>query len=112
MAALQDRISLFRGGPFQINVNPLSGPGTIDFTLPRLPGAGEFTGFFEADGTVTTLTCALQIALDGQSFADYVAAASFISSAAKQKVVAATGNYTIDRRCDVSLEHHRRIGLN
>ena len=25
-----------------------------DFTLPRLPGQSEFSGFFEADGTVTT----------------------------------------------------------
>jgi hypothetical protein len=91
MAALQDKVSVPRGGPFQINNSPITGAGTIDFTLPRLPGAGEFSGFFEADGTVTTLTAALQIALDGQSFGDYVTSANFISAAAKQKVVSATG---------------------
>src|SRR5215469_3424946 len=52
----------------------------------------NFQGFFEADGTVTTLTAALQIALDGQSFADYIVAANFISAAAKQKVFAPTSS--------------------
>src|SRR5215470_15644608 len=86
MAALQDKIAVPRGAAFQIDRNAITSPGTIDFTLPRLPGASEFSGFFEADGTVTTLTAALQIALDGQSFADYITSANFISAAAKQKV--------------------------
>jgi hypothetical protein len=90
MAALQDKVSAPRGAAFQINNVPITGPGSIDFTLPRLPGAGEMSGFFEADGTVTTLTCALQIALDGASFADYVTSANFISNTAKQKVIPAT----------------------
>ena len=90
MAALQDKIAVTRGASFQLNVNPISAPRTIDFTVPRLPGQSEFSGFFEADGTVTTLTCALQIALDGQSFADYVISGDFISAAAKQKVIAPT----------------------
>jgi len=86
MAALQDKQAVPRGYAFKINNVSITGPCTIDFTLPRLPGGSEFSGFFEADGTVTTLTAALQIALDGQSFADYVTAANFISAAAKQKV--------------------------
>src|SRR5215469_2053919 len=91
MAALQDKISVPRGYAFKLNQNGPISVGTIDFTLPRLPGAGEFSGFFEADGTVTTLTCALQIALDGASFADYIVAANFISAAAKQKIIPPTG---------------------
>ena len=87
MAALQDKISVPRCYAFKLNAKPITAPGTLDFTLSRLPGVGEFSALFEADGTVTALTCALQIALDGQSFADYVAAESFISAAAKQKVI-------------------------
>jgi hypothetical protein len=90
MAALQDKIAVPRGAAFQINRNPITA-GTIDFTIPRLPGAGEFSGFFEADGTVTTLTCALQIALDGTHFADYITAANFISNTKTQLVVPPTG---------------------
>jgi|SRR6516162_1661526 hypothetical protein len=92
MAALQDKLAVPRGYAFKINQNgPITAPCTVDFTLPRLPGASEFSGFFEADGTVTTLTCALQIALDGSSFADYIAAANFISAAAKQKAFSPSG---------------------
>jgi hypothetical protein len=91
MAALQDKLAVPRGVAFKLNQNGLiSSAGTIDFTLPRLPGASEFSGFFEADGTVTTLTCALQIALDGVHFADYVVAANFISNTVPQKVIAPT----------------------
>src|SRR5215469_5640374 len=91
MAALQDKLAVPRGYAFKINQNgPITAPCTVDFTLPRMAGASEFSGFFEADGTVTTLTCALQIALDGASFADYVTSANFISAAAKQKVIAPT----------------------
>src|SRR5262245_57774114 len=90
MAALQDKIAVPRGAAFQINVNPITAPGTLDFTVPRLPGASEFSGFFEADGTVTTLTWALQIALDGQSFADYVTSGNFISNTVTKKVIAPT----------------------
>jgi len=90
MAALQDKVSVPRGAAFLLNAKPITSVGTIDFTLPRLPGTGEYTGFFECDGTVSSLTCSLQIALDGQSFADYIVAGSFLSAAAKQKVVAAT----------------------
>jgi len=60
--------------------------------LPRLPGQSEVSGFFEADGTVTTLTCALQIALDGQSFADYVTSGNFISNSVLKKVIPPTGS--------------------
>jgi|SRR5215831_15856622 len=92
MAALQGKIAVPRGSAFQINKSPITGVGTIDFTLPRLPGQSEFSGFFEADGTVTTLTAALQIALDGQSFADYITSANFISAAAKQKIFSPTSS--------------------
>src|SRR5215469_8552245 len=92
MAALQDKIAVPRGAAFQINRNAITSPGTIDFTLPRLPGASEFSGFFECGGTVTTLTASLQIALDGQSFQDYIVAANFISAAAKQKVFSPTSS--------------------
>jgi hypothetical protein len=58
----------------------------VDFTVPRLPGAAEFSGFFEADGTVTTLTCSLQIVLDGVHFADYIVADDFLSNTGSRKL--------------------------
>ena|SRR5215469_3424943 len=48
MAALQDKIAVPRGAAFQINRNAITSPGTIDFTLPRLPGASEFSGFLRS----------------------------------------------------------------
>ena len=78
MAALQGKIAVPRGSAFQINKSPITGVGTIDFTLPRLPGQ--------------SVTAALQIALDGQSFADYITSANFISAAAKQKIFSPTSS--------------------
>jgi len=68
--------------------NPLSAPADIVFTIKTDEAGSDFSGLFQAVGTLTTLTASLQVSLDGgTTFADYIASANFISAAAPVKNV-------------------------
>lgn len=73
------------GSPTKLNSSPLAAPGSVQFVCQPKPGGGDFSGIFQVVGTVTALTSALQVALDGSTFADLVVAASFLSAAATVK---------------------------
>lgn len=90
MAAFADTMSIDPVRPTKI-ITAMTAPGTQDFIIPEHPNGGEFTAIFQAVGTVTALTAALQIDLSGgTNFVDYIAAASFISNTTPMKAFPAS----------------------
>jgi|SRR5882672_12270091 len=67
MAALATKKSVARGTRQKLTDAPITtagGAGTIDFDVPGSTGA-DWSMFFQAVGTVTSLSADLQISLDG-----------------------------------------------
>src|SRR5882724_3063528 len=86
MAVIPAPVSLVQGSPARL-LAAVSGATSANFTIQPKPNGGDFTVSFQAVGTVTTLTAALQISLDGgTTFLDYVASASFISNTTTFKI--------------------------
>jgi hypothetical protein len=81
MAALGPKVSLGIGESMKLNSASVAGAGTLDFVITGHPAGKDFSAIFQVVGTLTTLTSALQIALDGVTFVDYVVAASFLTTA-------------------------------
>ncbi len=67
---------------------PLTAPATPVFSFQPKPGGGDFSAVFQVTGTVTTLTAALQVSLDGgTTWTDYIASANFISNTTPSKTI-------------------------
>jgi len=88
MAALGVKKSLAIATPQKLNDASVAGAGTLDFVLPQHTNVGgDFSALFQVVGTLTTLTVALQVSLDGSTFNDVVPAASFLTTSAAVKIV-------------------------
>jgi hypothetical protein len=87
MAALGINKSLAVGKPTKLNDTPITSTGTLDFAILQNSKVGDFSGAFQAVGTVTTLTASLQVASDQSTFVDLVPSASFISNTVLLKIV-------------------------
>jgi|SRR5215469_999144 len=101
MAALGIKKVLALGQPTLLNDGHATGTGTLDFYCPVHTNAeGDFSAIFQVVGTLTTLTAALQVSLDGgNTFNDLVASASFLTTSAP---VAGFLGWR-----DLSNQHHR-----
>ena len=88
MSALGIKKSLALGQPTKLNDTVVTGTGTIDFYCPVHSNSDcDFSAIFQVVGTLTSLTAALQVSLDGSTFNDLVASASFLTTSAPLKVV-------------------------
>jgi len=73
--------TLALGTPAKLNgATPLTAPAGLTFSIQPKQAGGPLSVIFQAVGTVTTLTASLQVALDGVTFFDLIAAANFISN--------------------------------
>jgi hypothetical protein len=89
MSALGIKEQLALGQPTLLNDTHASGAGTMDFFIPvHTNDESDFSAIFQVVGTLTSLTAALQVSLDGgNTFNDLVASASFLTTSAPVKVV-------------------------
>ncbi len=87
MAALGQTVAISPGQSIKLNSASVTGAGTLDFYLTDPANAGDISAIFQVVGTLTTLTAALQVALDGVTFVDYLAAAAFLTTATSFKLV-------------------------
>jgi len=93
MALANNPVSLAPGAPVKLtNKGSITGPCTLQFTIPRRPDGGEFSGFFMAVGTLTGLAAALQIDISSGALASNPVSfiSSFLSAATPQIIVPAS----------------------
>ena len=89
MALANNPVSLAPGCPVKLtNKGSITGPCTLQFTVPTRPGGGDFSGFFMALGTLTGLAAALQVDISSGALASNPVSfiSSFLSAATPQLV--------------------------